>query len=116
LPDSEVIGRPLTRAFTSWGFNSLLRVSLGVDFSDGMCGFKFLTRDAFAALMAKYSFTDEWFFATEILVKAEWQGLRIRELPVRWVDDPDSKVQVLETITQYLGDIRRLKHERSRAL
>ena len=38
-----------------------------------------------------------WFFDTELLVLAEHNGLRIHEVPVDWVDDPDSRVDVVGT-------------------
>lgn len=112
LPGSAVSGRSPLRTAASWGFNRLLRLALGVGFSDGMCGFKFIRKSAFSRLMRNGAFTDEWFFATELLIKAEWAGMRIRELPVRWTDDPSSKVRLLETVSQYLGDIRRMRAER----
>ena len=115
LPQSEVVGRSALRTFTSWGFNTLLRKTLQVGFSDGMCGFKFLKREAFNALSERYIFTDDWFFATEILIKAEWESMTIKEIPIRWTDDPSSKVRLLETISRYLGDIRRMKQERGSA-
>ena len=44
-----------------------------------------------------------WFFDTELLVLAERAGLRIHEVPVDWVDDPDSRVDVAATV---LADLR----------
>ncbi len=115
LPGAIVTGRPWMRGLTSWGFNALLKFALDVRFTDGMCGFKFLRRKAYDELAARYRFTDDWFFNTEILIKAEWEGLRVREIPVHWVDNPDSKVRLLETIAQYLGDIRRVRGEKGAA-
>ena len=37
---------------------------------------------------------DNWFFDTELLLLAEQNGLRIHEIPVDWVDDPDSRVNI----------------------
>ena len=49
-----------------------------------------------------------WFFDTELLVFAERSGLRIHEVPVDWVDDPDSRVDIVATATADLKGIARL--------
>jgi putative flippase GtrA len=49
-----------------------------------------------------------WFFDTELLVLAERGGLRIHEVPVDWVDDPDSRVDIVSTAVADLKGIARL--------
>ena len=49
-----------------------------------------------------------WFFDTELLVLAERSGLRIAEVPVDWVDDPDSRVDIVSTAVADLRGIARL--------
>ena len=51
---------------------------------------------------------DAWFFDTELLVLAERAGLRIHEVPVDWVDDPDSRVDILRTAYDDIRGIARL--------
>ena len=46
---------------------------------------------------------DRWFFDTELLVLAERSGLRVHEVAVDWVDDPDSRVDIVRTA---LGDLK----------
>lgn len=106
---SKVIGRPLKREITSRVFNMLLKFYLGVSFSDGMCGFKFMKREVFPKLYAGGATSDNWFFSTELLTVAEWSGLRIRELPVKWTDSPDSRAKIASLTIQYLGAMKRLK-------
>jgi putative flippase GtrA len=80
----------------------LLKLTLHGRFSDAQCGFKALRRDAAERLLPLIE-DNEWFFDTELLVTAERLGLRIGEVPVDWVDDPDSRVKVVATAT---GDLR----------
>lgn len=112
-PRSEVIGRTLKREVSSRAFNFILRNYLGVGFSDGMCGFKFLRRDVLPDLIAGGADNDGWFFSTELLTVAEWRGKRLHELPVRWTDDAaSSKVKVVPLALRYLRAMRELKSHR----
>jgi putative flippase GtrA len=90
------------REIISRGYNVLLHASLGTRFSDAQCGFKAIRADAARALLPLTTDTG-WFFDTELLVLAERAGLRIHEVPVDWIDDPDSRVNVIATA---LGDLR----------
>lgn len=112
-PNSEVVNRPLKREIASRGFNFLLKTYLGVNFSDGMCGFKFLRRSVLADLMTGGAQNDGWFFSTELLTVAEWQGLKLYELPVKWTDDiSSSKVQIIPLAKRYVRSMRELKRLR----
>jgi putative flippase GtrA len=51
---------------------------------------------------------ERWFFATELLVQAQRRGLRIHEVPVDWVDDKDSRVDIVATAWEDLRGIARL--------
>jgi putative flippase GtrA len=100
-PGARVIRGP-KREIISRCYNLLLHVSLGTRFSDAQCGFKAIRADAARALLPLT--TDAgWFFDTELLVLAERAGLRIHEVPVDWIDDADSRVNVVATA---LGDLR----------
>ena len=90
------------REFISRCYNLLLHATLGTGFSDAQCGFKAIRAEAARQLLPLT--TDYgWFFDTELLVLAERAGLRIHEVPVDWIDDPDSRVKVVSTA---LGDLR----------
>jgi len=88
-------------------YNLLLHAVLGTGFSDAQCGFKALRADAAAALLPLTTDTG-WFFDTELLVLAERAGLRIAEVPVDWIDDPDSRVKIIPTAVADLRGIARL--------
>ena len=95
------------RELISRAYNLLLRVFLHGRFSDAQCGFKALRRETALQLLPLVE-DDEWFFDTELLVTAERLGLRIGEVPVDWVDDPDSRVQILRTALSDLRGVWRL--------
>ncbi|MFN4079400.1 MAG: glycosyltransferase [Saprospiraceae bacterium] len=112
-PEAKVIGRTLKREVTSRAFNLILRAYLGVRFSDGMCGFKWLRREWVQPLMEGGAVSDGWFFSTELLTVAEWKGLKMCELPVVWTDDAgSSKVNIPRLARQYLLAMRALKTRR----
>jgi glycosyltransferase involved in cell wall biosynthesis len=92
---SRVVRAP-KREFISRSYNFLLRRYLGVTFSDAQCGFKAMRRDVAERLLPHVHDTG-WFFDTELLVIAERAGLRIHEVPVDWVDDARSSVDIAGT-------------------
>jgi glycosyltransferase involved in cell wall biosynthesis len=101
------VSRGLQREVISRGYNLLLHAALRTRFSDAQCGFKAIRRDA-AELLLPLVVDCGWFFDTELLVLAERSGMRISEVPVDWVDDPDSRVQVLATAWNDLKGVARL--------
>jgi len=98
---SRVVRGP-KRELISRCYNMLLHACMGTRFSDAQCGFKAIRRDQARALLPLTQDTG-WFFDTELLVLAERAGLRIHEIPVDWVDDLDSRVDVVATA---LADLR----------
>jgi putative flippase GtrA len=92
---SRVVRGP-KREFVSRSYNLILRGVLGARFSDAQCGFKAVRADVARQLLPLVADTG-WFFDTELLVIAERAGLRIHEVPVDWVDDPDSRVDIVQT-------------------
>jgi glycosyltransferase involved in cell wall biosynthesis len=96
--------RGAKREFISRGYNLLVRTLLRTHFSDAQCGFKAIRADSVGWLLPIVR-DNTWFFDTELLVLAERSGLRIQEIPVDWVEDPDSRVNILRTA---FGDLRGL--------
>ncbi len=99
--------RGAKREFISRSYNLMLRHTLSTRFSDAQCGFKAIRREVAARLLPLVE-DDGWFFDTELLVLAERSGLRIHEVPVDWVDDPDSRVDVVSTAMTDIRGIARL--------
>lgn len=109
-PKSKVFNRTLKREISSRAFNFILRQYLGVRFSDGMCGFKFLKRKLFPSLFKFGAQNDGWFFSTELLTVGEWLNYKIFELPVKWTDDTSSsKVKIVPLAKKYLRSMQALK-------
>jgi putative flippase GtrA len=105
-PSSRVV-RGAKREVISRGYNLLLRGALATRLTDAQCGFKAIRADVAARLLPLVEDTG-WFFDTELLVLAERSGLRIHEVPVDWIDDPDSRVDLVSTATADLAGIARM--------
>jgi len=103
---SRVVRGP-RRELISRAYNLVLRGALAARFSDAQCGFKAIRADAARELLPLVADTG-WFFDTELLVLAERAGLRIHEVPVDWVDDPDSRVDVVATAKADLRGVVRV--------
>jgi putative flippase GtrA len=96
------------REFISRCYNRLLRLGLGAKFSDAQCGFKAIRTEVARRLLPQVQ-DQGWFFDTELLILAQRQGLRIHEVAVDWVDDPDSRVDIVATALEDLRGIVRLQ-------
>jgi glycosyltransferase involved in cell wall biosynthesis len=96
------VSRSGKREFISRTYNHLLRAALRARFSDAQCGFKAARADVIQELLPAVR-DDAWFFDTELLVVAQRRGMRIHEVPVDWVEDADSRVDIVSTA---LGDLR----------
>ncbi|MDU0293667.1 bifunctional glycosyltransferase family 2/GtrA family protein [Saccharothrix longispora] len=95
------------REFVSRCYNLILRGALATRFTDAQCGFKAIRADVARRLLPHVEDTG-WFFDTELLVLAERAGARIHEVPVDWVDDPDSRVDIVSTAIADLRGVARV--------
>jgi glycosyltransferase involved in cell wall biosynthesis len=114
LADGADVTRGFKREFISRSYNLMLRAMLGASFSDAQCGFKAGRREVIQPLLAHVA-DEAWFFDTELLYLAQRRGLSIIEVPVRWVDDPDSRVDIVSTAREDLRGVLRLRAAESRA-
>lgn len=108
LPESRVVGRTLKREITSRGYSLLFRSMFFTPFRDAQCGFKAVNR-RIAHDLAPLVLDNGWFFDSELLILAQKCGFRIRELPVRWTDDPDTRVRIIRTAWEDVKGLLRLR-------
>lgn len=90
------VKRGFKREAISRGYIMILKILLGFPFTDAQCGFKAVSRN-FVNEMFGFIEDDEWFFDTELLYLAHRNGYRVHELPVRWIEDTDSRVKIVRT-------------------
>jgi glycosyltransferase involved in cell wall biosynthesis len=107
LKNSET-KRSLKREIISRAYNLFLKSVLFTKFSDAQCGFKAVTRDAVKALVPQVR-DQGWFFDTELLVLAEKQGYKIKDIPITWIEDDDSRVKIIPTALKNIRGILRLR-------
>ncbi|MBA4181217.1 MAG: glycosyl transferase [Anaerolinea sp.] len=104
--------RQLKREITSRGYVALIRLTFPrLRITDAQCGFKALSRKAVEAVVPRIE-NRMWFFDTEMLILAQQAGLKIRELPVRWVEDKDTKVKILSTAMEDIRGLARMRFRR----
>ena len=101
------VARGTKREFISRAYNQILHVALRARFTDAQCGFKAVRGDVLPELLEAVR-DQSWFFDTELLIAAQRRGMRIYEVPVDWVDDPDSRVDIVSTAVADLRGVARL--------
>jgi dolichyl-phosphate beta-glucosyltransferase len=86
--------QPWYRRLGSQGFYFFMQTVVGLPgIHDTQCGFKFFPRDA-ARRLFHLQRIDGYMFDVEILALAQRLGYRIKEVPIRWRDDADSRLQL----------------------
>ncbi len=100
--------RSLKREIISRIYNLMVKSFFLTKFSDAQCGFKAITRKAADELLPKIE-DNGWFFDTELLVIGEKLGYRIFDLPVSWVEDLDSRVNIAITAIDDIKGLIRVR-------
>ena len=108
LANQAHVRRRVKRELLSRGYNALIHTGFRADFSDAQCGFKAVRADVAQRLLPLVE-DDGWFFDTELLLLAERNGLRIHEVPVDWIEDLDSRVDLAPTIAGDLAGLWRMR-------
>ncbi|MCI0902629.1 MAG: glycosyltransferase family 2 protein [Chloroflexi bacterium] len=105
--DSQV-SRGFKREFISRGYNLLINAMFFTGLPDAQCGFKALTRATAEAIVPSIK-NNNWFFDTELLVIAAKRGFNIASVPVKWIDDPASTVNIASTAKEDIKGLMRLR-------
>ncbi|HYC76772.1 MAG TPA: glycosyltransferase family 2 protein, partial [Planctomycetota bacterium] len=107
LPASD-IKRGFKREVISRAYNLFVKAALRTSYSDAQCGFKAASRRVIDRVVPQVQ-DQGWFFDTELLTLAEKQGYRIKDVPVRWIDDDDSRVKILKTAWDDVKGVMRVR-------
>ena len=94
-------------------FNRVLQTLALVDWRDTQCGFKAFRQAACREIFARQT-VDGFAFDVEVLLLADRLGFRVEDLPVEWINSPESKVEIVADSLRMLRDAwrirRRLRH------
>ena len=108
LSKGSRVTRSLKREVVSRSYNLLIKSMFFTPFRDAQCGFKALTRQAARAIVPHVK-NDNWFFDTELLIIAAKRGYRIKQVPVKWDDDPNTTVNIAGTAAEDVKGLLRLR-------
>lgn len=107
LPASRV-KRSLGRRLLTRGYSLIIKALFSTRFSDAQCGFKAVQAGVARRLIPLIE-DNNWFFDTELLILAERAGYRLKEVPVAWVEDFDTRVNVPKTVAEDLLGLARMR-------
>ncbi len=113
LLKGAAVTRQWKREVISRCYNLLIKLLFRNGFSDAQCGFKAVKRSVARRLLPEVE-NQEWFFDTELLLLAEEHGLRIYEVPVDWIEDLDSRVNIVSTAVEDVKGLLRVRSRRAR--
>ena len=108
LAKGALVNRSFKREFLSRGYNFLIRTLFRTKFTDAQCGFKAITNQTARTIIPLIR-DNEWFFDTELLIIGESIGLQIKDIPVCWNEDSDSRVRIIPTIIRDILGLLRLR-------
>ncbi len=111
LTSGSEVKRSLKRRVLTRGYNGIIKAMFWTRFSDAQCGFKAARTDAFKRVLPLIE-DNNWFFDTELLILAEKMGYRVYDVPVRWVEDTDTRVKIAATVGEDLKGLVRMRMNR----
>jgi dolichyl-phosphate beta-glucosyltransferase len=103
--------QPWYRRLGGKGFGVFMRAATGLrGVADTQCGFKFFHGGVARRLFALQRI-DGYMYDVEILLLAQHLGYRVREVPIRWRDDGDTRLDLVRGNLRNLRDILRLRRQ-----
>jgi dolichyl-phosphate beta-glucosyltransferase len=112
LPDSVIeVRQHWWREMSGRVFNRIVRTISGLPFPDTQCGFKAYRRDA-ARRICNAQRIEGWAFDVEHLVLSRRMGLRIAQVPVRWVNSAASRLSFWRDATKMLIETMKIRMTR----
>jgi glycosyltransferase involved in cell wall biosynthesis len=107
-PDARRVGEPLVRHWIGRGFNGAVQALVLAGHEDTQCGCKLLRADVAKGLFAALTI-DGFAYDVELLYVAHLRGHRVREVPVVWRYEPDSRVRPVRDAVAMARDVWRIR-------
>lgn len=104
------VKRSIKREFASRFYNLLLKFVFRTKIYDTHCGFKAMKKNAADDILPETE-NQKFFFDTELLIIAEKKGYKIKEIPIKWIEDSESKVKTISLGIKYLLGIIQLRRK-----
>ena len=111
LASASEVTRSLKRRVLTRGYSVMIKSLFWTRWSDAQCGFKAVSREAAQRIVPVIE-NNNWFFDTELLILTEKMGYRVKEVPVCWVEDTDTRVKIGATVAEDVKGLLRLFRER----
>jgi glycosyltransferase involved in cell wall biosynthesis len=108
LKKGAQVERGLKREFISRTYNLIIKLMFRNEFSDAQCGFKAVTSHVVRDVVPLIK-DQAWFFDSELLLLAERMGYKVFEVPVKWTDDPDTRVKIASTAWEDIKGLFRVR-------
>ena len=103
--------RTIRRFILSKAYNYLIKLLFRTKIKDLQCGFKAIDKEIVKDLLPKIK-NKKWFFDSELIIRAErLKKYEIKEIPVKWSENKNSKVKIFETVYKYITDSVKLRKE-----
>lgn len=110
-PQSNVKRKPIRKIISS-GYNLLRKILIGSKITDAPCGFKAVDKKIIQNILPQIK-DEQWFFDSELVILAEFQGYKIKEIPIQWEDirekEDKSKVNTISLSIDYFKKLIKLK-------